>query len=263
MELEAKHLSPYLPYNLKLQFIVKNVVYKIGIMQTIYHDEEQTHPTKVSISGMYDNEHIWMFKPMLKSLSNLSNEELINIGLLIRDIQYHNATYQDNILAIEDAKAWLQKTMKPTLKLSQVQLIMEYLFSIHADVFNLIENNLAVNKNDEQNHKPFIENKSDIQKIYECIYDEILSVRYKNDISNTNNLNKSDDQLYKTVQLNDVLLWHSYKNRNKYSHFKVSNGIGYFSIYYGEDNYTIDWDLSKLYLYQQSEEIIQWLASLC
>lgn len=143
MELEVKHLAPYLPYGLKLQYVVQEKVEKTGIMKSISHNEDEMHPTRVSISAMYNEEHIWMFKPLLKPLSKLSNEDLIPIGLLIRDIEKHKATYKDNIFAVEDAKAWIRTGMKPVLSLLQVQGIMEHLYSIHADIFKLIDAGLA------------------------------------------------------------------------------------------------------------------------
>lgn len=85
-------------------------------------------------------------KPILKPLSKLSTDELIPIGLYIRDTQKYKATYKDNILAIEDAKAWIRTGMKPVLSLLQTQEIMDFLYSIHADIFNLIEHNLAIEK---------------------------------------------------------------------------------------------------------------------
>lgn len=143
MELEVKHLAPYLPYGLKLQYVVREKVEQTGIMKSISHNEDETHPTRVSISSMYNEEHIWMFKPLLKPLSKLSNEELIPIGLFIRDIEKHKAIYKDNIFAVEDAKAWIRTGMKPVLSLLQVQGIMEHLYSVHADIYKLIDAGLA------------------------------------------------------------------------------------------------------------------------
>jgi hypothetical protein len=77
MELEVKHLAPYLPYGLKLQYVVREKVEKTGIMKTIIHNEDETHPTKVSIDWN-DSEHIWMFKPILRPLSDLDKELFIN-----------------------------------------------------------------------------------------------------------------------------------------------------------------------------------------
>lgn len=73
-ELELKHLAPYLPYGLKLQYVVREKVEQIGIMKSISHNEDETNPTRVSISAMYNEEHIWMFKPLLRPLSQLTQE---------------------------------------------------------------------------------------------------------------------------------------------------------------------------------------------
>ena len=62
--------------------------------------------------------------------------------------------------------------------------------------------------------------------------------------------------------LNDVLEWHSSNGIDKYSHFEVSKGEAYFSIYDGEENESIIWDLSKSKLSDQSPELINFLHDL-
>jgi len=62
--------------------------------------------------------------------------------------------------------------------------------------------------------------------------------------------------------LNDVLEWHSSNGIDKYSHFEVSKGEAYFSIYDGEENESIIWDLSKSKLREQSPELINFLHDL-
>jgi hypothetical protein len=63
-------------------------------------------------------------------------------------------------------------------------------------------------------------------------------------------------------KLNDVLKWHSSNGRDKYSHFEVSKGEAYFLIYNGEETESVIWDLSKVNLHEQSNELIEWLADL-
>lgn len=63
-------------------------------------------------------------------------------------------------------------------------------------------------------------------------------------------------------QLTDVLKWHSSNGRDKYSHFKVSEGQAYFSIYDGEEHDSIVWDLNFPALTFQSKELIEWLSDL-
>ncbi len=65
-----------------------------------------------------------------------------------------------------------------------------------------------------------------------------------------------------TPLLNDVLKWHSQNGRDKYSHFEVSKGEAYFSIYDGEENDSIVWDLNFAALENQSDKLIEWLSEL-
>ena len=68
--------------------------------------------------------------------------------------------------------------------------------------------------------------------------------------------------LGKNIMLNDVLKWHSLNGRDKYSHFEVSKGEAYFSIYDGEETESIVWDLSKSNLKDQSKDLIDFLSEL-
>lgn len=125
MELEIKHLSPYLPYGLKLQYIVRDEVKKIGIMQSISHNEDEAHPTRISISQMYNEEHIWMFKPILHPLSSLTEQELIDNVI---------ETHIDYLIDGFDV-------------LDVPYRVFEYLVSKHYDVFKLIQQELAIDYN--------------------------------------------------------------------------------------------------------------------
>lgn len=124
MELELKHLAAYLPYGLKLQYVVREKVEQTGIMKSISHNEDETHPTRVSISAMYNEEHIWMFRPLLKSMKSLEKENIVKLKLFVEsDKQYLidsplNCCYED----------------------------FQYLLSEHYDVFGLINAGLAVEK---------------------------------------------------------------------------------------------------------------------
>lgn len=81
-----------------------------------------------------------------------------------------------------------------------------------------------------------------------------------NTMTNLGKLQQSID--CETPLLHDVLKWHSSNGRDKYSHFEVSYGVAYFSIYDGEDNDDIIWDLSYVALANQKQELIDWLAEL-
>lgn len=137
-KLELKHLAGYLPFQLK-------AIDDFGKERIIDWECQSYTNTIVGLNHVIHSQSVQVscFKPMLKPLSKLSNEELIPIGLLIRDIEKHKATYKDNIFAVEDAKAWIRTGMKPVLSLLQVQVIMEHLYSVHADIFKLIDTELA------------------------------------------------------------------------------------------------------------------------
>lgn len=104
-----------------------------------------------------------------------------------------------------------------------------------------------------------------LDKVCGSIYNEIPSLVYDDEFEQFDE-GSGFRLVHKTVvpeppKLNDVLKWHS-NGRDKYSHFEVSKGEGYFSIYDGEESYSIVWDLSKVFLHEQSNELIEWLAEL-
>ncbi len=139
MELEVKHLAPYLPYGLNLQYVVREKVEKTGIMKTIIHNEDEAHPTKISIDWN-DAEHIWMFKPILRPLSDLNNEIVINgekhqMWLLI------NGQKALENGKIENMNGYQYSILE--LSYNKIQTILKF----HFDIFGLIEKGLAVDIN--------------------------------------------------------------------------------------------------------------------
>lgn len=120
MELTIEHLAPYLPYGLKLQYIVRDILEKTGVMTRISHDKDLTHPTKIAIDNC-DSEHIWMFKPILRPMSDLIlPNHILGMGYIdfnrSGDIGYTLKQYS-------------------------------YLLKNHFDVFNLIPEGLAIDIN--------------------------------------------------------------------------------------------------------------------
>jgi len=143
MELLVSHLAPYLPYGLKLQYIVREKVEKTGIMKSIIHNEGETHPTKVSIDC--DNaEHIWMFKPILRPISDLDKH-------IIRDENIIVKPSRDFDLVKNNEGVWCDEFFadygeNPTVKIDVTQMNL-WLFEYHFDIFKLIEKGLAVDIN--------------------------------------------------------------------------------------------------------------------
>jgi len=102
--------------------------------------------------------------------------------------------------------------------------------------------------------------------LFNSIYKEIPSLVYSDELENHDEQNgfilKNDLIIPESPMLNHVLKWHSLGGRDKYSHFEVSKGEAYFSIYDGEEVESILWDLSKMYLHEQSDELLNWLLEL-
>jgi len=67
-------------------------------------------------------------------LSELSDQELIPLGLIIRGIEPRKANYKDNHFAIEDSKAWIRTGMRPVMSLKECIQVIRYLESLNVDL---------------------------------------------------------------------------------------------------------------------------------
>jgi hypothetical protein len=127
MKLELKHLSPYLPYNLK----------------GIYHESIIT----LSLNGFSSPTEIGYdislflkceIKPILRPLYDLQNKDLdlwIDFGIEIDEANTHYL---------------IDSLVKGTFYAKDIHFafrVREALFKMHFDVFRLIENGLAININ--------------------------------------------------------------------------------------------------------------------
>ena len=143
MDLEIKHLAPYLPYGLKLQYIVREKVEKTGTMISLSNYECETHPTRVSID--FDNEeHIWMFKPILRPFSDLDKPIKRDVNLTVNpSIAFGLVKDEEGIWCDEFSADYGES---PTAKIDVTQMNF-WLFEYHFDVFGLIKAGLAVDIN--------------------------------------------------------------------------------------------------------------------
>lgn len=103
------------------------------------------------------------------------------------------------------------------------------------------------------------------QKFEEDIFDEI-EYRYGRFFEDGEPLMhfKLDESYYvgHPIKLNDVLEWCTIEGKDNYFHFEASLGQGVFRIYDCEESYSLIWDLSSVYLSDQSEELKEYLNSL-
>lgn len=145
MRLELKHLAPYLPYGLEFIYTDTN---KRGCIRSLYEIEEY-EDIKLSINRM-DGEHIWMFKPILRPLSDLTKEIEVNgekfvplneIYKINSKVSIYKLT-NHNLEITFDTEDFMQE-----IDLYEGYLIMQKLLELHFDVFGLIEQGLAIDIN--------------------------------------------------------------------------------------------------------------------
>ena len=134
-KLELKDLAPYLPYNLKVQYIHTG---KIDIIRSLYSIEDYDD-IKIQI-GWDDGEHIWMFKPILRPLSDL--DKVIDLGdntifpLEVLGLN-HNGSDDDSIYGYY---------ISERTGMEDIYFITNKLVEWHFDVFGLIKKGLAIPK---------------------------------------------------------------------------------------------------------------------
>ncbi len=138
MELELKHIAPYLPYGLNLQFSYEDDTeqnIKRGLLTDVYTIDDDV---KLSVEHM-DDEHIWMFKPILRPLSEFCEDLELN-GELIDPPTY--VFGQDIFEGFQDGQVNALKDLN--MEACYDWSMWSKLFEMHFDVFNLIPQGLAV-----------------------------------------------------------------------------------------------------------------------
>lgn len=139
MELKLEHLAPYFPYELDLQLIIRGQVSAEETMTRISHHIWETHPTKIAM-GCGNSEHIWMFKPLLRPLSQIQS--------------YFEPLWDSDI----DVRTYLSEEYISSFGFESIEEMLEHkiewwpvgfyttLLKHHFDLFELIENGLATIK---------------------------------------------------------------------------------------------------------------------
>lgn len=134
-KLELKHITPYLPYELKVDYNGK-MWYTDCV--TLYNDIILIDESKVTPASICE------VKPILRPLSSMSLEEIDELNSLIDDsvmvvVSSGNWVYIEGL----NSDPW---SGSPTLSLYSINKINEYLLSKHFDVFRLIDKGLAIEK---------------------------------------------------------------------------------------------------------------------
>ena len=138
MKLELHHLACYLPY--ALGFMHQDEIYQL-MQLNIKYDQKP-----MWIEGWNGKDLINVFpegcQPILRPLSDLNKEIEINgqkfIAINWLENQYPNLELHYQCESLLDNERWINQCE---------YLLIQHLFEWHFDIFNLIENNLAIDIN--------------------------------------------------------------------------------------------------------------------
>jgi len=139
MELEVKHLAPYLPYGLKLVFENGRQI----IMKYLAHEDKNIYVSCLDGIGSYSVSD-WGIKPILRPLSDLDKPIVTDKNLTVKP------SIDFDLVKDEDGN-WCDEFMadygeSPTAKVDVTQMNL-WLFEYHFDVFGLIPAGLAIDIN--------------------------------------------------------------------------------------------------------------------
>ena len=128
MNLEIKHIAPYLPYGLR-----PNTAYEFTIVGADLTSVYCSHPNYSMLKILSYKE----FKPILRPLSDLTKVDIK---------EFYQCSDID--MGIIDWQEWAEELYHSLKNDNPFQLSQfEYLYKRHFDVFGLIENNLAIDFN--------------------------------------------------------------------------------------------------------------------
>ena len=147
--LTLEHLSAYLPYGVELAFIVRDEVRYIDKITGI-SDIGDYDDIKIKL-GYNDSEHIWMFKPILRPLSDLT-KEIEHNGEKIVPIDYINGEFSLEIPDKIELQNWVKNrsihfVLAEWVGIEDLYKLFKLLFKWHFDVFGLIDKGLAIDIN--------------------------------------------------------------------------------------------------------------------
>lgn len=139
MKLELKHIVPYLPYGLKVK--TTNEVSKDKIHTPKFIDTEleliylKEIPFKINQS--LKECHLPYIKPILRPLSSMTKEEFAEL----------RSKLDDGVLLKLTPNGDIYIKCNDEIYLYEVNILNDFLFSNHFDVFGLIDSGLAINRN--------------------------------------------------------------------------------------------------------------------
>jgi hypothetical protein len=157
-KLTLEHLAPYFPYGIELAFVLRDEIRYVGKITCIY-DMQEYDDIKIKI-GYNDAERIWMFKPILRTLSDLTKEiehngeRFVSIDFLksISEVPYSESfRFEDGnfmfTTQIMDSSYGNHQWLDYDFCCSNQYEMYKKLFEWHFDVFGLIDAGLAFDIN--------------------------------------------------------------------------------------------------------------------
>lgn len=135
MELEIKHLAPYLPHGLKFEINIFDQALVIGEMVGLNNKEIEFSGIRKTITESFTYD---LCLPRLRPLSSLTKEIEHNGERFVPNLHKEFKYFVDFELD------YFVESIPNSLNYTQLQLLLEW----HFDIFNLIPNNLAISIND-------------------------------------------------------------------------------------------------------------------
>jgi len=135
MKLELKHLAPYLPYDLKCEYIEeKDNWYLLGLINSgIAEIESDDYGSNRSVL-------VDFIKPILRPLSDLTKE-------IEHDSRIPIDCWDNDTLGYDISKELSLMALNNYCDFRLPYFVMRQLFEWHFDVFDLIEKGLAIDIN--------------------------------------------------------------------------------------------------------------------
>jgi hypothetical protein len=158
MKLQIKHLASYLPYGLSVKEMHSG---KIGYVNDVFQLSPDYDEDDLKITFDHsDGNHIWMLKPLLRPLSDLTKEIEVNGERFVPlqklfDLPYEristryepkNGWIIQYRVATEKGHGWIERLVP--YKLDAIPLCMaKKLYEWHFDIHGLIPEGLAIDLN--------------------------------------------------------------------------------------------------------------------
>lgn len=146
-KLKLKHLTPYLPYKLKVvEWYLGKQIHDEFIVDCVNWDGENIGGSDATLDS-FELERTFNLrdiKPILRPISSMSIEEIKELQDIVKD--------EDIYISVSKTNIWIEdNTSDPygghmELHIDVLYEAYEWLFKNHFDIFNLIRRGLAIEK---------------------------------------------------------------------------------------------------------------------